>query len=223
MAETGSRVTREQKVQMARKALEDANAGRFNADGWAQDAVYRSPLLGEVRGREAIIAALKRQRDAFEEFSQEAHAVLADDDHVVALVNVNARSKGQDVKAQKAMRRAFWIFAVVGTISVGLGALAELADLTALLGLFNWASVGEGAIFLLLAYWTQRGSFIATALGTGLYVIDSVLLLVTGHFSIVRLLIIIALVRAVLSANLLRQQRQQAMSTIGGGDQTRVA
>jgi hypothetical protein len=127
------------------------------------------------------------------------------------------------IKAQKAMRRAFWIFAVVGAISVGLGALAELAELTALLGLFNWASVGEGAIFLLLAYWTQRGSFIATALGTGLYVIDSVLLLVTGHFSIVRVLIIVALVRAVLSANLLRQQRQQAMSTIGGGDQTRVA
>ena len=101
MAETGSRVTREQKVQMARKALEDANAGRFSADGWAQDAVFRSPLLGEVKGREAIIAALKRQRDAFEEFSQEAHAVLADDDHVVALVNVNARSKGQDVKAQQ--------------------------------------------------------------------------------------------------------------------------
>jgi hypothetical protein len=135
---------------------------------------------------------------------------------------VRPANSAEVIKAQKAMRRAFWIFAVVGAISVGLGALAELAELTALLGLFNWASVGEGAIFLLLAYWTQRGSFIATALGTGLYVIDSVLLLVTGHFSIVRVLIIIALVRAVLSANLLRQQRQQAMSTIGG-DQTRVA
>src|SRR5438067_13863088 len=81
------------------------------------------------------------------------------------------------IKAKKAMRRAFWIFAVVGAISVGLGALAELAELPPLLGLFNWASVGEGAIFLLVAYWTQRGSFIATALATGLYLIDSVLLL----------------------------------------------
>ena len=136
---------------------------------------------------------------------------------------VRPANSAEVIKAKKAMRRAFWIFAVVGAISVGLGALAELAELTALLGLFNWASVGEGAIFLLLAYWTQRGSFIATALGTGLYLIDSVLLLVTGHFSIVRVLIIIALVRAVLSANLLRQQRQQAMSTLGGVDQTRVA
>jgi hypothetical protein len=133
------------------------------------------------------------------------------------------------IKAQKAMRRAFWIFTVVGTISLGLGALAELADLTAMQGIFNWASVGEGAIFLLLAYYTRRGSFTAVAIGTGLYVLDSVALLFAGYFSIVRVAIIIGLIQAVLSANLLRQQRQSVSPaggmgpTTDGRDQSRVA
>ena len=132
-------------------------------------------------------------------------------------------------KARKAMNQAFWIFAIVGGISVGVGAIAELADLAALQGFFNWASVGEGAIFLLLAYYTRRGSFIAVAIGTALYVLDSVVLLFAGYFSIVRVLIILGLVRAVLSANLLRQQRQQAIAQPGAmgssspGDQTRAA
>lgn len=63
--------------------------------------MLHSPLIGEVYGRDAIVAALRRQRDSFEEFRQEPHAVLADDEHVVALVNLTVRQKGQEVRAHQ--------------------------------------------------------------------------------------------------------------------------
>jgi hypothetical protein len=119
-------------------------------------------------------------------------------------------SERELTKARKALRRAFWVFTIVGTLSVGLGAVAELANIAVLQSLFDWYAVAEGMVFLVLAYFTRRGSLVATAIGTGLYILDTVALLATGHFSIVRLVVIGALVEAILSANFLRQERRRA-------------
>lgn len=130
------------------------------------------------------------------------------------------------LKARKALRRAFWIFAIVGGISVALGLVVEVANITALKGLANWFAVGEGAIFLILAYFTRRGSMVATIIGTALYILDTVALMFAGRFSIVRVVIIVALIQAVLSANLLRQQPKQGTVTqdaISLPDQSRAA
>lgn len=116
------------------------------------------------------------------------------------------------VRAQKALRRAFWLFVIVGGISVGLGTVAELGDIGELQGLFNWYSVGEGVVFLLLAYFTWRGSLIAAIIGTVLYILDTVVLLITGYFSIVRVAIIIGLGQAILTAYQFRQQRQSTLA-----------
>jgi hypothetical protein len=139
---------------------------------------------------------------------------------------VPATDVAASLKAKKALRQAFWLFVIVGGISVGLGVLAELGEISALLGFFNWYSVGEGAIFLVLAYFTWRGSLIAAIIGAGLYVLDSILLLITGYFSIVRVAIIIGLARTILSAYTFRQQAKQLSTQQGAAapsDQMRAA
>ena len=138
----------------------------------------------------------------------------------------SAAAAAASLKAQKALRQAFWLFVIVGGLSVGLGAVAELGEISELQGLFNWYSVGEGAIFLVLAYFTWRGSLIAAMIGAGLYVLDTVLLLVTGYFSIVRVAIIIGLARTIMTAYQFRQRAQQLSAQSGAGaapDQTRAA
>jgi limonene-1,2-epoxide hydrolase len=101
MAETRTKATPAQKVEQARRALEDLNRGEVNPDGIAEDAVFHGVLLGDVRGRDAIVSALKKQRLDYDEFRQEPHAILADGEHTVALVNLTTRKGGQEIKAQQ--------------------------------------------------------------------------------------------------------------------------
>jgi|GEM_PF-6527776 len=111
-------------------------------------------------------------------------------------------------KATKGMRRAFRIYAIIGVINLGIGLLAELADLTALQNLFNWYSVIEGGIFLVIAYFVRRGSMGATIVGAVLYLLDTLALILAGYFSIVRIIILVFLGEAILAANQLRKQRK---------------
>lgn len=80
MADAGTKLTPQQKIEMARKALEDGNRGNVNPEGFAPNAVMRGSLVPEVRGRDAVVAALKKAPTMFEEFHREAHAILADND-----------------------------------------------------------------------------------------------------------------------------------------------
>ena len=129
-------------------------------------------------------------------------------------------------KARKSVRRAARIFIIVGGISMGLGLVAELGNITVLLDIVDWGSVVEGAIFLVLAFFAWRGSLIAIGIGTGLYALDTVLLLATGHFSVVRILVIVWLGQSFLSAITLRQHAKRAAaekSTAIPPDQARAA
>jgi hypothetical protein len=125
-------------------------------------------------------------------------------------------------KAKKGVRRAFRIYTIVGVINIGLGSLAELADLTALQSIFNWYSAVEGGIFLLIAYFVRRGSLAATIVGAVLYLLDTLALILAGSFSIVRLIILVFLGEAILAANQLRKQRK-LMAQQPPADQSRAA
>jgi ketosteroid isomerase-like protein len=103
MAESGTRLTPQQKIEMARKAIDAASRGEVSPEGFAKDAVMRGSLTGEVRGRDAIVAAMKKAPTAFEEFRQQPHAILADNEHVVALINLRVKSRGRTVDAQQVM------------------------------------------------------------------------------------------------------------------------
>lgn len=125
-------------------------------------------------------------------------------------------------KTTKGVRRAFRIYAIIGVINLGIGLLAELADLTALQGLFNWYSVIEGGIFLVIAYFVRRGSLPATIVGAVLYLIDTLALILAGYFSIVRIIVLAFLGEAILAANQLRKQRK-AMQQQSNADKLRAA
>jgi hypothetical protein len=125
-------------------------------------------------------------------------------------------------KAQKGVRRAFWIYAAFGAINLGMGAVAELADLTALQGVFNWYGAAEGAVFLVIAYFVRAGSFPAAIVGGLLYFLDTLGFIFLGHFSYVRLVILVVLGEAILATNQLRKQRK-LMQQQPPADQSRAA
>ena len=103
MAEAATKLTPQQKIEMARKAIDGISRGDVNPERFSRDAVMRGSLLGEVRGRDAVVAALKKMPTMFEEFRQEPHAILADNDHVVALINLKVKSGGQTIEAQQVL------------------------------------------------------------------------------------------------------------------------
>ena len=111
-------------------------------------------------------------------------------------------------KAKKGVRRAFRIYTIVGVINLGLGLLAELANLTALQSAFNWYSAIEGGVFLLIAYFVRSGSMPATVVGAVLYFLDTLAMIFAGYFSIVRIIVLAFLGEAILAANQLRKQRK---------------
>src|SRR6184192_3267299 len=103
MAQSGTKLTPPQKIEMARKAIEAGSRGDVSPEGFSQDAVMRGSLVGEARGRDAVVAALKKIPTMFEEFRQQPHAILADNDHVVALINLKVKSGGQTIEAQQVL------------------------------------------------------------------------------------------------------------------------
>lgn len=125
-------------------------------------------------------------------------------------------------KARKELTSGFRIFAIIGVLNLIAGLVAELGNVAALLSLFNWFSVGEGAVFLVVAVFVRKGSIVATSIGAGLYFLDTVALILAGYFSIIRIVILFFLGRAILSANFLRQRRK-AMQQQPSADQPRAA
>jgi hypothetical protein len=127
-------------------------------------------------------------------------------------------------KAEKKVREAWQFIAAIGVLNIGVGLLAEVGGITALLNYFDWFSVGVGIAFLVLAYFIRSGSMVAMGITIGLYTLDTVVLFWTGHFAFLRVVILIFLVQALGSLNLLRQQRKAAAQQPSTGpDQMRAA
>jgi hypothetical protein len=125
-------------------------------------------------------------------------------------------------KAQKSIRSAWQFIAFIGALSVVVGAVAELGNINFLLTYFDWYTVGEGLIFLVLAYFIRGGSLIALGIAIALYALDTAALFITGHFAVIRIVILLYLVRALGSAKLLRRQRK-LMAQQSAPDQPRAA
>ncbi len=127
-------------------------------------------------------------------------------------------------KAEKKVREAWQFIAAIGLLNIGIGILAEAASITVLLNYFDWFSVGVGVVFLVLAYFIRGGSMVAMGITIGLYALDTFLLFWTGHFAIIRIIILVFLVQGLGSLNLLRQQRKAAaQQQTMGSDQLHAA
>ena len=101
MAETGTKLTSAQKIDKTRKALDQLNRREFDPETYTEDAIFHGFLLGELKGREAVVAALKEQSQSADFRGMDTHAVLGDDEHVVALVTLKARRNGQDINVRQ--------------------------------------------------------------------------------------------------------------------------
>jgi hypothetical protein len=112
------------------------------------------------------------------------------------------------LKAQKSVRNVYRFIAFLAFLNIGLGALAELGNVDILQSYFDWFAVGEGVLFLVLAYFIRGGSMIALGIAIGLYILDTVAFFAQGRFPIIRIAILLYLLKALGSANLLRQQRK---------------
>jgi len=115
----------------------------------------------------------------------------------------------QLLKAQKQVRSAWRFVAIIGTLILALGLAAELGNVTTLLRFFDWVSVGEGVVFLLLAHFIRAGSVAAAVIVAAIYILDTLAMLFIGHFLAPRVFVILFLLRAVGSAHLLKQQRRK--------------
>ncbi|HZD18267.1 MAG TPA: nuclear transport factor 2 family protein [Actinomycetota bacterium] len=63
----------------------------------------RNPLAGDFDGKAAILESFARIRAETDSFNQDVHAILADDDHVVALVNATITRGGKTLEVQQTL------------------------------------------------------------------------------------------------------------------------
>src|SRR5437773_12295416 len=97
MADARTKLTPQQKIELARKAIEGTSRGEVNPERFSRDVVMGGSLMGEVRGRDAVVAALKKMPTMFEEFRQQPDAILEVGDLVMALINLIDKSRGKTV------------------------------------------------------------------------------------------------------------------------------
>ncbi len=96
MAETGTKLTNEQKRASIRKSYELSAQGKYERsiqEGYADDGVFHSQKRGrEFRGKAAILSEVEKQNQEAKT-TWHVHDVLVSDDHGVALLE--AEQEGQ--------------------------------------------------------------------------------------------------------------------------------
>jgi hypothetical protein len=125
-------------------------------------------------------------------------------------------------QARSRLRWAWGAAAFVGGLGAGISLIAELAPVPQLLTLFNWGSLVEGGIYCVLAYFISRRSKIALGIATGLYILDFIAILATGHFlgvSIVRVAILFAFFRGFSAIEVLKKADAAAAAALSGQGQ----
>jgi ketosteroid isomerase-like protein len=78
-----------------------ATLNELMSDDAAWHTSGRGPLAGDFRGKEAIFGSFARIPQETDTFSQQIHALLADDEHAVALVEATATRKGRTAAMQQ--------------------------------------------------------------------------------------------------------------------------
>ena len=86
-----------------------ATLDQIIADDAKWHAVGRTPLSGDFEGKEAIFGSFARVVQETDSIQQDIHAILADDEHAVALVNADGKATEVWVTQQDPYAAdAFW-------------------------------------------------------------------------------------------------------------------
>jgi ketosteroid isomerase-like protein len=92
MADAGTKLSLDQKIQVVRNAFDAFKRGDMKGltDTWTDDFVWHahgSVFGGDFKGKDAAIGAIARYPQELQDIKLDFHDILANDKHVVALVN----------------------------------------------------------------------------------------------------------------------------------------
>jgi ketosteroid isomerase-like protein len=105
MVETGTKLNVDQKIQLVRDAFDAFNRGDMKAlsDAWTDDFVWHargSVFGGDFKGKEAALGAIARYPQELQDIKLDFHDFVANDKHVVALVNSSFKRNGKTYQDQ---------------------------------------------------------------------------------------------------------------------------
>jgi ketosteroid isomerase-like protein len=105
MAEAGTKLSLDQKIQVVRDAFDAFKRGDLKAlsDTWSDDFVWHargSIFGGDFKGKDAALGAIARYPQTLEDITLDFHDMLANDKHVVALVNSSFKRAGKTYQDQ---------------------------------------------------------------------------------------------------------------------------
>jgi uncharacterized protein len=105
MAEATTKLSLDQKMQVVRDAFDAFKRGDMKAltDTWTDDFVWHargSVFGGDFKGKEAALGAIARYPQELQDIKLDIHDIVANDKHVVALVNTSAKRAGKTYEDQ---------------------------------------------------------------------------------------------------------------------------
>jgi ketosteroid isomerase-like protein len=105
MAEAGTKLSLERKIQAVRDAFDAFKRGDMKAlsDAWTDDFVWHargSVFGGDFKGKEAAMGAIARYPQELQDIKLDFHDIVANDNHVVALVNSSFTRSGKAYQDQ---------------------------------------------------------------------------------------------------------------------------
>jgi ketosteroid isomerase-like protein len=105
MAEAGIKLSLDQKIQVVRDAFAAFNRGDMNGltNTWTDDFVWHargSVFGGDFKGKDAALGAIARYPQQLQDITLDFHDIVANDKHVVALVNSSFKRDGKTYQDQ---------------------------------------------------------------------------------------------------------------------------
>lgn len=93
METSRTKLSPQQKMARVRESYAALNAGDIenSLEPLSENIVFHSPVFPEPLSKDALRAAAKRILDTTDEYSVEVHDILANGDHIVALLVVHGR------------------------------------------------------------------------------------------------------------------------------------
>jgi uncharacterized protein len=101
MAEAGTKLSLDQKIERARQAFDAFARGDLQTvgDTFTEDVVWHgrgSTKFGkDFKGKQATMANIMEYAQTFQDIKQDVHDILASDSHVVALVTATVSRNGK--------------------------------------------------------------------------------------------------------------------------------
>jgi uncharacterized protein len=101
MAEAGTKLSLDQRIQTVRSGFEAFKRADLKAVGelFTDDAVWHgrgsTKFGGDFKGRDAIMGDMAQFAQTFQDIQLDIHDILANEQHVVALVNSSVKRNGK--------------------------------------------------------------------------------------------------------------------------------